>query len=64
MEGPDISGAFRFIAWVVVLLIATVLILTALHFMPDRIKSDKLLTPKIKLVVRKNVVDTIYIYER
>lgn len=27
------------------------------------IKSDKLITPKIELIIKENKVDTIYIYE-
>lgn len=32
-------------------------------FIPEVLKSEKLITPEIQLVIKNNVVDTLYIYK-
>lgn len=50
-------------AFFMALIFGVFYLINYLFFYDNSIKSDKLLTPKIELIIKENKVDTIYIYK-
>jgi len=59
----DIKGMFQMILFFIII-VAILMFLGGFFFGTRSIKSDKPIKPKIELVIKDNLVDTVYIYER
>jgi len=60
----NLGQAIVFLCVVSVLLFFGGYLLVDYLFIEDAIRSTKIIIPKIELVVKNNVIDTIYIYSK
>lgn len=63
MSNP-LSDLFKFFTFIVVVLLFLLgYIFIYLYTNRNKIESDSIITPEIKLIIKDNKVDTIYIYK-
>lgn len=63
MSNP-LSDLFKFLTFIVVVLVFLLgYVLAYLYTNRNKIESDSIITPEIKLTIKDNKVDTIYVYK-
>ena len=63
MEGLGNFLAFIWYGFIVGLIVITIMGVYMI-FIPTKIRSDKLITPRIELVVENNKIDTVFVYQK
>ena len=63
MSNP-LSDLFKFFTFIVVVLLFLLgYIFVYLYTNRNKIESDSIITPEVKLIIKDNKVDTVYIYK-